>query len=372
MQANTVEGAFASPISTSDDVSSRKPDRSPLAASDQHTSSSSPPSASKNEGLIPFGSPSAPSTSSSHPADALVPSQDTLDESLPAPSHTHSADASLPDQEILDGGGNQPDTALPRLPSLPSLPEIASPATCETTAAAALLHLSAFPAQPDLAIPPVDVDLTAVDAQPDVATATVSLPEDYAEPTQTPQAAVSFASDDAQARADGIPVQTAEAESDRTWSAALTSTSTEDQEAATVIPSDHANTLHASRLSSARPQSAPTALHQQATSWEDLRTLADEDDMPLPSRSQSEEPRQCPASTQPHGLPDEAVTPLPNRRVAALAGSSIPLTPLADGTKEYGSWWTPRLPQALTPAWLKSRKSSWLRKVSELIQSCMP
>ena len=138
-----------------------------------------------------------------------------------------------------------------------------------------------------------------------------------------------------------------------------------------MVPSDHPHALHASRLSFARPQSAPTAMHQQASALEDLHMLADETDMPLPSRSQSEEPRQCPSPAQLPSLPDEAFTPLPNRRVAALTGAGLPTTPLNQGTKEYGSWWTPRLPQALTPAWLKSRKSSWLGKVSQLNLSYM-
>lgn len=68
-----------------------------------------------------------------------------------------------------------------------------------------------------------------------------------------------------------------------------------------------------------------------------------------------------------YGLPEEACTPLPNRRVAALSGASLPFTPVTQGTKEYGSWWTPRLPKALTPAWLKARTPSWLSKVSKLV-----
>ena len=335
VQADTVEGAFASPISTSEDVSSRPPDSSPAPTSDHLPSTSSPPETVDTDEPLPFGSPSAPFG---------------LEQGL--------AHAEPTDQASQIKAVSQPDVNLPSVTAQ------------ETAAAGLLLDLSRAPVQAEVGIPPVQVDQASAHKQPDQAGASTSTSTEYSVLGDTMlQVTASHVPDVAQAASESratqasVQVADANADSDRVQSAALATTSSKDHGPAAAVTSDHAEQWQPSRLSVVRPQSAPVTAHQQRLPSVDLDKLADEAGLPLHSRSQSEEPQQRLAATC--GMPEEAVTPLPNRRVAALSGAPLPSTPLTQGLREYGCWWTPRIPQALTPAWLKARTPSWLSKVSK-------
>lgn len=335
VQADTAEGAFASPISTSEDVSSRHPDSSPAPTSDHLASSSSPPETFGTEEPLPFGSPSAPSGSE----QGLAYAEPT-------------------DQASQNIAVSQPDVDLP------------SVAAHETAAADLLLDVSGAPVQAEVGIPPAKMDEASAHNQPDQAGASASTSAENAVLRETmPPTTASHVSENAQANEAyanpaSVRIGDADVDSDRVQSSALAATSSKDHGPAADVTSDHAGQWQPSRLSVVRPQSAPVTAHQLRLPSVDLHELALEAGLPLPSRSQSEEPQQRLATTC--GMSEEAVTPLPNRRVAALSGGPLPSTPLTQGLREYGCWWTPRIPQALTPAWLKARTPSWLSKVSQV------
>lgn len=271
MQANTAEGAFASPISTSEEISSQKTDHSPAAVS--HHSASSLPHTSSTEAPLPFGSPSAPSTCSPGTAHTALPEQIASEDTL----SQHNAD---PEE----------------LTAHAVVAEPASPSLCETAAAALLLDLSAAPAplQTNINVLPAEcaADEQAVEATASVLPVQIDNVHDQA----LPQAAATFGIDEVQAlhcaEAEQAHVQTADAASESIQPGAQESSSPASQQPAMVVmPVDEAG--RAPRTSTTRPQSAPSTLHQQPLPSVDLDELADRANSSTPLRSQSEEPQQA-------------------------------------------------------------------------------
>lgn len=247
MQADTAEGAFASPISTSEEVSSQKTDQSPPTAPASSLSQSL-----TSECPLPFGSPSAPATG------------------------TGAAGNALPD----DGAANQLIAEMQTVPAHKVAAETASPSVSENAAAALLLDLSDAPSASDA------VSVCAADKQSDKTITTALLHHD-----EVDEALPVTASEQASVKPDQSLMPPSQTAADSVQPAAQASTPTDSQQPAVTVIQYNEET-GAPRMSSARPQSAPSALHQQRLPSVDLDELAARVSTPVPSRSQSEEPQQ--------------------------------------------------------------------------------
>lgn len=78
-----------------------------------------------------------------------------------------------------------------------------------------------------------------------------------------------------------------------------------------------------------------------------------------PSYIHSSLPDQASTSELNDSLPDLATLPhIPQ----GASGWAIPATPKTAGTREYGSWWTPK---GLTPVWMKAKTPAWVKKMRQ-------
>ena len=258
LQANTAEGAFASPISNSEGTSGAAADTPPPSTA------AAPVSGSEAGQPLPFGSPSDPPKSSQ-------------------PLRLQAAHGSI--------------QQLPSPAASPMAPVPPSPAMSDTTAAAVLLDLaSASDRDPEGVLSPV-------------LEASVTQPSD----TSTQIAAAPAA--------DTLPADAGRLQPN------VTVEPSEGMELVQETPPFQANTVQNSRLRYARPQSAPPAVLERMCLPTCSHDLLAEAVTSVTGRSQSEEPSQAAASVQTCGLTEDAVTPLPHRRVATLSGALPPAPP---------------------------------------------
>ena len=106
----------------------------------------------------------------------------------------------------------------------------------------------------------------------------------------------------------------------------------------------------------------PTTPHSSMVGAEQTTSLYARDSIPsepITPRLISSFPNEAGTPNLKSRLPEEAM--LPNIvRVASVRGVSA--TPKTAGAREYGSWWTPH---ALTPAWMKMKTPSWVKKMRQ-------